>query len=135
MKKIAVHFGDEIRAVYPKGLPISWTEDGTIYGREDLSADDNTALDMILAAHDPDKKPEKKASYSKAQLFTEMTNPEFDLYEYISLSQPARERGIFEMTTAIQPDHALYQKFEQLVLTAYGPTRGKELLEAAAIKA
>ena len=73
-----------------------------------------------------------KPDYSKAQLFSAMTDEEFGLYEYISLSQPGRERAIFENTTAIQPTHSLYPKFEQLVLQAYGE-RGPDLLEAAAI--
>lgn len=81
----------------------------------------------------PPAELEKPREYSKAQLFTEMTDEEFDLYEYISLSQPARERGIFEMTTKIQPSHALYEKFEQLILQAYGDERGQELLDKAVI--
>lgn len=49
-------FGDELIAAGLGGLPIAWSPDGRIAGREKLTAAQNTALDAVIAAHDPSKK-------------------------------------------------------------------------------
>ena len=135
MKRLSPHFGQELAAA-GLGDAVAFSSEGELWIQRFLTQDERDALAAIYEAHDYRAKAPNgsKPDYSKAQLFSEMTNAEFDLYEYIALSQNGRERAIFENTTAIQPHHPLYQKFEQLVLQAYGQTRGKELLEAAAIK-
>ena len=52
-KQLGPTFGDDIRAS-GSVLPISWgATDDTIFGRENLSAEDNARLDEVIAAHDP----------------------------------------------------------------------------------
>ncbi len=45
-------FGTEIIAAGLGGLPFTWLPDGTIAGRENLTGQQNTALDAVIAAHD-----------------------------------------------------------------------------------
>lgn len=48
-------FAEELIAAGLGGLPFSWTADGTIWGRGQLTAAQNTTLDSVIAAHDPTK--------------------------------------------------------------------------------
>src|SRR5262245_50977861 len=49
-------FGDEVIAAGLGGLPFSWMpSDGTIEGRENLTTEQNSMLDSVIAAHDPTK--------------------------------------------------------------------------------
>ena len=64
-KQLGPTFGDEIIAAELNGLPFSWgATDETIFGRENLTAEQNTTLDGVVAAHDPTKplvpKPENE---------------------------------------------------------------------------
>lgn len=47
-------FGDEVIAAGLGGLPFAWSET-EIYGRENLTAEQNADLDAVIAAHDPTK--------------------------------------------------------------------------------
>ena len=64
-------FGDEIRAAGLGGLPFTWDADG-VYSRENLTAAENTALDAVIAAHDPAKLAPVKHPVDKR-----MTDPVF----------------------------------------------------------
>ncbi|MBV6650532.1 hypothetical protein [Hoeflea sp. EC-HK425] len=46
-------FGDELAAAGLNGLPISWGDDGTVFGREHLSQEQVNTLNLVIAAHDP----------------------------------------------------------------------------------
>jgi hypothetical protein len=46
-------FGDEVIAAGLGGLPFSWTPTGEIFGRENLTSEQNTTLDGVIAVHDP----------------------------------------------------------------------------------
>jgi len=46
-------FGDEVYAAGLGGLPFSWTPTGEMTGRENLTTDQNTRLDSVIAKHDP----------------------------------------------------------------------------------
>ena len=46
-------FGHEIIAAGLGGLPLSWTPDGEILGREKLTQQQDAVLDAVIAAHDP----------------------------------------------------------------------------------
>ena len=48
-------FGDEVHAAGLGGLSFSWQLEGTILGRENLTAAQNKTLDDVIAAHDPTK--------------------------------------------------------------------------------
>jgi hypothetical protein len=50
-------FGDELAAAGLAGLPFSWGEDGSIFGREKLTPEQNARLDAVIAAHKPDAPP------------------------------------------------------------------------------
>lgn len=56
MAAIGPTFLEELRAAGLDNLPISWdAASGTILGRDRLTPAQNTALDAVLAAHDPKK--------------------------------------------------------------------------------
>jgi hypothetical protein len=56
--KFGPAFVDELFAAGLGGLPFSWSaETGEITGRENLTAQQNAALDAVIAAHDPTKQP------------------------------------------------------------------------------
>lgn len=46
-------FGQEVIAAGLGGLPFSWSPNGWISGRENLTAEQNTTLDAVIAAHNP----------------------------------------------------------------------------------
>ncbi len=46
-------FGDKLIAAGLGGLPISWGDDGSIEGRENLTPEQNAALDAVIAAYNP----------------------------------------------------------------------------------
>lgn len=48
-------FGDELLAAGLDGLPFSWTPSGAIVGRNELTSEQNAALDAVIAAHDPQR--------------------------------------------------------------------------------
>lgn len=50
-------FGYELEAAGLGGLGLTWTSDGTINGRENLTTEQNATLDTVIAAHDPTKLP------------------------------------------------------------------------------
>jgi hypothetical protein len=50
---IGPNFPTELQAAGLMGLSFSWSPDGTIYGRENLTTEQNAALDAVIAAHDP----------------------------------------------------------------------------------
>jgi hypothetical protein len=51
---IGPKFADEVRAAGLGGLTFSWSPDGTIFGRESLTPEQDATLDAVLAAHDPE---------------------------------------------------------------------------------
>ena len=51
-KQIGRSFGEELIAAGLNELPISWTSAGEFTGREELTAEQNSALDAVIAAHD-----------------------------------------------------------------------------------
>ena len=46
-------FGDDLIAAGLGGLPLVWSEDGAIAGRDFLTEAQNTSLDALLARHNP----------------------------------------------------------------------------------
>lgn len=46
-------FTDQARRAGLTGLPCAWGEDGQISGRENLTLEQNAALDALMAAHSP----------------------------------------------------------------------------------
>lgn len=54
-KPIGQHFAAELEAAGLGGLPISWTAAGVVTGRELLTSQQRTALDAVIAAHDPQR--------------------------------------------------------------------------------
>lgn len=51
------NFSDDLAAAGLAGLPISWGDDGTIHGRENLTPEQDAALDTVIAAHVPAAPP------------------------------------------------------------------------------
>jgi hypothetical protein len=54
-KPLGPTFASEIIAAGLSGLPFSWGADGDIQGRANLTADQSTTLDAVIAAHDATK--------------------------------------------------------------------------------
>jgi hypothetical protein len=57
-KQLGPTFGDEVIAAGLEGAPFSWGKtDEEIYGRENLTTEQNTTLDGVIEAHDPTAVP------------------------------------------------------------------------------
>ena len=52
-KLFSSSFGGELLAAGLGGLPLSWGSDGTITGRENLTPEQDSALQAVVDAHDP----------------------------------------------------------------------------------
>ena len=50
---IGSSFATEVEAAGLMGLPFGWSSDGTISGRDNLTLQQQAALDAVIAAHDP----------------------------------------------------------------------------------
>ena len=46
-------FSRELAAAGLAGLPVSWTDDGDVLGRDNLESGQQALLDAVIAAHDP----------------------------------------------------------------------------------
>jgi hypothetical protein len=57
------NFGPEVIAAGLGGLPFSWNPEGEIWGRENLTDEQNTALDEVIAAHEPEEWPPELARF------------------------------------------------------------------------
>jgi hypothetical protein len=69
-KQLGPTFGEEITAAGLFGLPFAWGDtDDTILGRENLTAEQNTTLDGVVAAHDPSKQVVPKPTPANVVLF------------------------------------------------------------------
>lgn len=51
--KIGPSFASELEAAGLMGAPFSWDSEGLIEGRDNLAPEQNTTLDAVVAAHDP----------------------------------------------------------------------------------
>ena len=67
-------FGDELQDAGLGGIPISWSA-YEIFGREDLTAEQNTELDAVIAAHDPTK--QRKSICTADEFVSRWTNQEY----------------------------------------------------------
>jgi len=67
--KFGLTFGNELFAAGLAGLPFSWSEDGSVFGRENLTDAQNRKLDEVIAAHDPNKQPLATSIISRRQFF------------------------------------------------------------------
>lgn len=84
-KQLGPTFPDEVFAAGLGGLPFSWGDtDDSIYGRENLTAGQNTTLDGVVAAHDPTKK--RKNIISTSDFIARWTNQ-----EYLALEKKRRD--------------------------------------------
>lgn len=75
-KELGPTFGDETVAAGLGGLPFSWgaTSDD-IHGRENLTTEQNTTLDGVIEAHDPDAK--RKNIIPTTDFVARFTNQEY----------------------------------------------------------
>jgi len=75
-KQLGPTFGDEVIAAGLGGLPFTWSDtDDSIAGRENLTAEQNTTLDGVVAAHDPTSK--RKNIISTTDFVARFTNQEW----------------------------------------------------------
>lgn len=66
---IGLSFASEVEAAGLMGAPFGWGEDGEISGRENLTPAQNTALDAVIAAHDPSAPaPDRSAEAVDAEI-------------------------------------------------------------------
>lgn len=80
-KQLGPTFSDEITTAGLAGLPFAWgATDETITGRENLTDEQNTTLDGVVAAHDPTKK--RKNIINTSDFVARWTNA-----EYLALSK------------------------------------------------
>lgn len=95
-------FGDELAAAGLGGLPIGWTASGSVSGREYLTDDQNTALDAVIAAHDPTKELVPLISLYKIQTRMKAEGV-WDIYVNYMFSANARRNAFLEIIFLAQP--------------------------------
>jgi len=87
-------FGDEVHAAGLGGLPFSWVPlTGEISGREDLTDEQNTTLDSVIAAHDP----------TAAMVPTSVTNRQF-FQAMAQLGYITQQEAMAAIKTGTVPD-------------------------------
>jgi hypothetical protein len=75
-KQLGPTFADDIHTAGLAGLSLAWgATDDTIVGRENLTAEQNTTLDGVIAAHSPDKK--RGNLLATSEFLTRWTNAEY----------------------------------------------------------
>lgn len=75
-KQLGPTFGDETVVAGLGGLPFTWgNTDDEIFGRENLTAAQNTTLDGVVAAHDPTAK--RKNIIPTTEFVARFTNQEW----------------------------------------------------------
>ena len=75
-KPLGPTFGDEVLAADLGGLPLAWGDtDETITGREQITTEQNTTLDGVVAAHDPAK--QRKNIMPTSEFIARWTNAEY----------------------------------------------------------
>jgi hypothetical protein len=72
---IGPDFYNELVAAGLNGLPFSWSSDGTIFGRENLTAQQNSSLDAVIAAHNPNLQLKNIVPFQT--FITRWTDPEY----------------------------------------------------------
>src|SRR5262245_28045195 len=78
-------FPDELAAAGLNGLPFSYnSETGEIFGRENLTTEQNATLDGVVAAHDPTK--QRKNILPTTDFIARWTNQ-----EYLALEKKRRD--------------------------------------------
>jgi hypothetical protein len=61
-KTLGRSFGEELVAAGLGGTPLVWRPDGTLDGRDALTAKQQKVLDGVIAAHDPDAWDKRSAA-------------------------------------------------------------------------
>lgn len=67
-KALGLHLGDELIAAGLGGLPISWDENGNLFGRDQLDAAQQATLDAVIAAHDATTPPARSPIQEKINI-------------------------------------------------------------------
>lgn len=104
---IGPNFGNEVIAAGLGGLPFTWGSDGSIGNRQALTPEQNTALDAVIAAHDPEK-PEVPNSVSplQARLALEQMSALAQIEAYVS-SQSSAVQIAWNHAREIRRDNAM----------------------------
>lgn len=119
---IGPNFGEEVIAAGLGGLPFTWGEDGEIAGREELTDDQNAALDDVIAAHDPTK----AGPYvlSKFVMLGRMSDAEADKFSAMS----AKDRLLWDATPELVSNTDFFSAIRTFLASITTETRARELL-------
>jgi hypothetical protein len=84
-KQLGPTFGNEVIGAGLGGLPFSWGDtDDSITGRENLTTEQNSTLDGVVEAHDPDQK--RPSIVGTSDFIARWTNQ-----EYLALEKRRRD--------------------------------------------
>jgi hypothetical protein len=127
MPRLGLHFGDEVIAAGLGGIGFVY-DTGEIFGRENLTEEQNAALDALIEAHDPDAAPVPVARVYKAPMFRKMTDAEYDAYLQIRAAFPPRLQAIFDAAEYLSSDDEFWPALVTAAEQAYGAERAAEIL-------
>jgi hypothetical protein len=107
MPIIGPNFPHELRAAGLADLPIGWDETD-VYGTENLTTEQNNALQAVIAAHDPNVAAPR---YLPRKLFFEelVAQTQYDAFMTWKASQPAATKVYFDEESGFPEDSALVQ--------------------------
>lgn len=141
MKKLAPHFGQELKAAGLDG--IGWSEEGELFHHEFdptsptlkrslLTPEQEALLAELVEAHDPDApQPRPARSFSKRLLFGELTDAEYAIWEQVESQQtPRRQRMLREAVELNEADED-YPDLYMAMVAAFGQERADEVLTKA----
>ena len=113
-KPLGETFGPELNTAGLGGLPLAWgATDATITGRDKITAEQNTTLDGVVAAHDHTAK--NKNIIPTREFISKFTNAEYRAADASTWRQTAGNAKTWDMVVAAE-DHVDMntQKFQKL---------------------
>lgn len=123
----AALFGHELREA---GLHegVSFSEDGDLTFRDDVSAQARAAVEALRDAHDPEAAPDPIIIVYPADLWRRTTDEEAEAIDAAVQEQPLRLRRLFEMAQTFQSDDELWPLLMGAATDLFGEARALELL-------
>lgn len=129
MITLAKHFGAELIAA---GLNngIAWNPDGSVLGRENLTDEQNSALDALIAAHDPLAVPVPTPTrITKADLWRRATTSEAEAMAMALANADVRLREMYAAAIYISINDPEFPAFKAGIEAAIGIERAAVVLE------
>lgn len=127
MKKLGKLFGAELVAAGCNDS-VAWTDDGTILGWDEMSAQKQAAIQAVIDAHDPDAVPRLHKIY-KSTIWRRATDAEGALMSSVLAAAPARLRELYTSVEYLDDRDPDFQMLAAGIAQAIGAERAAVILE------